>query len=839
MSDECFEALRERVSTEVADAALKDVLEQIRKLRALANKDPHGGNFQKRMHDFLQQRRLQNLEELIVEAEEIAIFKREVGHINQSAFSDSPTIGMESILGGANRLSAKGDLSIENISAGNEAKHKNNLRLGLEQNADLEVARSGTIDRDIYIEKFQLETRGGKPGITKNPQAKRIAEVTSKTQNAQLKDAQNSGSRIKQVEGYITRRTHDAEMIFNAGKETWVEDLLSSKWLDFNRVFGIDAGDIEKQKKILGKMFDNITKPKPRSSDALLDSNINSLSKRKKLDKLASSTRALHFVSGEAEFEYNQKYGSGTFLENVEKTIRSNARQSALIQRLGPNPEKMWERLIQNTKINHPDKFSVGDEKRVRDLFKEASGFTSIPGRSMAAKIGRALRQLKAMASLGRAVLATTTDLTNAASMLSASTGENFLKAHAIMFSAFLKSMPKSERKAWAQKLHLTMNGLLGEHYDRFSGGIDTPAGLIGKMSDNFYKLTQFTAQTEIGKTAVASVFAMRMHDFAGSGFKDLDPRFKASLERYGIGDSDWNVIRTAKEEISDGQFALTPEKIGELDNVKLEAVIERSGKKISADAYKLELEQKLAAYLTDHANKGVPTPGIRQRRFLIRGHHEDEGMGQFLRYVAQFKSFPLTMGSNFMRVALSDPERAARNFGDVLKGRGDTPALVGMMASATAMGYVALMAKDFAVGKEPRDPTDPETWREAFIQGGAGGLVGDFFLGEYDKQYKSPLKDLAGPVLSQVVDIGEMIAQARDFENLPENKQKLLSRSFNLLLRNVPGQNIMFGRMALDYLFLQEIQESLNPGFTSRMERRALEKDQDFIFFRPSEALR
>src|SRR5690606_39846592 len=59
----------------------------------------------------------------------------------------------------------------------------------------------------------------------------------------------------------------------------------------------------------------------------------------------------------------------------------------------------------------------------------------------------------------------------------------------------------------------------------------------------------------------------------------------------------------------------------------------------------------------------------------------------------------------------------------DALKTKEGLMATGELMVAATALGGLALMAKDVVAGKEPRDVFTKEGLADAFIQGGAGGL--------------------------------------------------------------------------------------------------------------------
>lgn len=153
------------------------------------------------------------------------------------------------------------------------------------------------------------------------------------------------------------------------------------------------------------------------------------------------------------------------------------------------------------------------------------------------------------------------------------------------------------------------------------------------------------------------------------------------------------------------------------------------------------------------------------------------------------------------------------------------------MIVGATVLGYASLVIRDLIKGRNPRDPTDPKTWTAAFLQGGAGTIYGDFAFGEFNRFGRSALASLAGPTFAQIDDVMEVIGRIRSGEDP-------LAQGFRLFMNNMPGQNLWYSRMALDYLILYQIQEALSPGYLRRMEKRIKNENKQTFWLRPQKAL-
>jgi hypothetical protein len=165
-------------------------------------------------------------------------------------------------------------------------------------------------------------------------------------------------------------------------------------------------------------------------------------------------------------------------------------------------------------------------------------------------------------------------------------------------------------------------------------------------------------------------------------------------------------------------------------------------------------------------------------------------------------------------------------------KGRGDMVGLATMVGMYAALGYAAMSIKDLIKGREPRDPTDPKTVIAAFAQGGGLGLYGDFLFGEYSRMGRTFTSSLAGPVIGNLDTLTDLWTRLR-------NGDDLAAQSFKALIDNTPFANLYWLRPLLDYSILFNIQESLNPGFLRRMERRVERENSQQFIFKPSEVIR
>jgi hypothetical protein len=147
-------------------------------------------------------------------------------------------------------------------------------------------------------------------------------------------------------------------------------------------------------------------------------------------------------------------------------------------------------------------------------------------------------------------------------------------------------------------------------------------------------------------------------------------------------------------------------------------------------------------------------------------------------------------------------------------------------------MGYMAMSGKDLLKGREPRPLDDPATWSAALVQGGGAGILGDFLMGEYNRFGQSLSTTLAGPSFAMFDNIAAIASAAR-------NGDDTAAKSLNALINNTPFANLFYIRPALNYMFIYQMQEAVNPGYLRRMERRVeKENNQEFII-KPSSVVK
>lgn len=230
------------------------------------------------------------------------------------------------------------------------------------------------------------------------------------------------------------------------------------------------------------------------------------------------------------------------------------------------------------------------------------------------------------------------------------------------------------------------------------------------------------------------------------------------------------------------------------------------------------DLALKLTSYFSDRGMYAVLQTGARERAILRQGTRAGTPVGEALRTLTQFKAFPVAIITKVW----------GRDIHGGAEGWGKAAGIFHLMVMTTVFGYLAGVAKDMAKGRTPRDPTDPKTWAAAFAQGGGAGIYGDFIVGKYSRFGNTALETVAGPTLTSAGDIVNLWAATRGGDGRA-------ATALRIAMANTPFANLFWLRPAIDYGFLYQVQEAMNPGFLRRMERRLKEENGQTFIIPPS----
>lgn len=724
-----------------------------------------------------------------------------------------PKNALLAVLEGTQRGVEGGRNSVHALSQAYEARYIGGLmgQIQAERPHLVKALRDPLMDADIMREMSELK-EGGKPGVTGNKDAQYVAKLFSTYAELSRTDLNRFGASVGKLDGWAGAQTHDDMKMIGAGREGWIASILPK--LDVGRTFP-DVQSASEIEDALSGIYDTLVtgfpnKPTPKEKGQRVTP--------ANLAKSLGKSRVLHFKDAESALAYRSEFGYGNTVSGMIAHLRSASRAAANMEALGPNPEVMFGSLVDGLKrrIKEDPKLSpdqkatqlsgfTADAGALRHALDISTGLISRPVETNAAKIGSDIRAVQSMAKLGSAIWSSMSD-TVTGGLASQFRGSGFIRGFMAQLDGIRRGRPKGEMAEISYLLGEGFDGIIG-HIVSPAAAVDGPVGRLSQLQETFFRLNGLSWWTDIQRAAAGRMISAEMGMRAKAAFSDLPPAYKHLLGLHSINEAKWEAIRKAEFRTVDGKVFVTADRIRDLPD---EAVKDLGGN--PADA-KRDLEMSVLKFIADETSYGVIETDARSRRTTTWGTRPGTLAGEGIRFIMQFKGFPVAFSQRVIgRAAFGFRKGAALEQG----------AHIGtMIAGLTMAGYAAMTMKDLTKGYwPPRDPTDVKTWEAAFVQGGAAGIYGDYLFGRVNRFGSGLAETAMGPALGAAFDLGDLILKARD-ASISAEEQVKLADYLNFTTQNTPFANLYYIRPALDYLILGSLREIASPGHQRKTERK------------------
>jgi len=675
--------------------------------------------------------------------------------------------------------------------------------------------------RDFSEGQMDIEIMQEMVGITTGvKQAKDIAMILKKYQNSWRNRLNDLGANIGLLDDWITRTTHNTEKMANASKiskiigdnrTAWVEFIKGR--LDIPRTFA-NVSDPAQIDNILGDIYNSIM-----SGDHLKHGGTNSVYGTRNVTNRLNASRVLHFKDVQARQEYNVAFGEPSLKESVMGVLSNSARNIAIMQELGTNPKDTLNKILALLRKKYKDQ----DSKITRQLnlktfenqFKEIDGSINGIGNQTLATISMGVRTLQNTGKLG---LATITSFGDLAQYM----GTTSFQGRGLFSGLFeaLNGLFKNNDRAAMEVLQTTSNSIHSFMGNKYGAANDT-WGTMGKIQNTFFKWNTLNGWISSLKSSMAVGLSRHYGMQTELKFSDLSIRERNFLTLYGIDDGKWNMLRSIKTLDVEGKRYMTAEGVNELSDSVINAYV---GKKLSQREirnFKQDLEITWRNVLVDQTMHGTPEPDAAIRAITNQGLEKGTPMGETIRFVMQFKSFPISIWKKIIGRELysygPDDSRLAKVSG-----------LASLLMLSTFWGYIAMSVKDMIKGRSPRDPNKKSTLVQAFAQGGGAGIYGDFLINELQNEYGNGIFETAlGPTASDIKKIFDIVQSMND-------PKKAGKKFVQLAEGNVPFLNLYYTKTAYDYLIGYQVKEYLDPGFFRRMRDKHEQQRGQSYYLKP-----
>ena len=745
-------------------------------------------------------------------------------YVNQFRDAGLDFEGFRGLLVGTERKRAGGRVSVDAEQKNFRGEWLGGMIADLEKQDLMRQFASGDFDREISVALWNMGKKGDNSGLP--PEAVKIAEIVNKYQTDARNTRNRFGAWIRDLQGYITRQSHDMMKIRDAGEKAFKEFVLPR--LDMERSLRDFDGSAD---DFLTRVYDDFATGSHMKAVAG-EVDVAALGRGSSLARRESVSRVLYFKDGNASFEYNQKFGQGRLAESVLQGLDQAGKSAGLLKLLGTNPEATVTRLFDEYAESlrgdpaRRAKF-LQSRKELSNLLAQVDGSVNIPGNVTAAQISSFVRAWQSMSKLGGALISSITDLAGYAAELRFGQDKNLLSGTLDGIGALTQGRASGEKKQILSSLGVFHESALGSVFARFDSP-DLMGGKTAAAMQLFFKLNGLNWWTETLRDGYALTHSHYLATNKALAFDKLPAALRDMLGLYNIDAGKWDILRIATMPEADGRQYMTPDGLRTVPRAALENYITGIGRTVSdASVSNLldDLSSALRTMTIDRMHHAVLEPNARTRAFMLRGTQPGTVPGELLRFIGQFKSFPVALIQSTLGREVYG--RGYDTIGEYLrKGKGDMVGLASFIALSTAMGYAAMSVKDLLRGKNPRPVDDPRTWAAAMVQGGGLGLYGDFLFAKYNRMGGTLTASMAGPVAGLIDTAADLWTRIRTGDDVA-------ATAFNAALQNTPFMSLFYARTAMDYLVLFKIQEALNPGFLRRMEKRA-ERDNGQTYYLP-----
>jgi hypothetical protein len=757
----------------------------------------------------------------------LSIERRKAIHsILSSSFKGDYANGLKALIVGVQSGKKFGRMSADAEITALSHEYSGKLMADLSRvDGGIDLIVSGEMDDEIAEVLWRLNTDGAElTGL--DPRAIGIGKAVHKWQEIARVQANEAGAWIGRTPGWIVTQSHASNKI-TADREGWMAMMRDRA--DLGRMMAeTDADDID---TLLGSIYDGLASGiHLKSPGGAGEAQAKGL---KGMARGLSHDRTIHFKSAADWLAYNKAFGEGTLMEAINFGLMNTARATGLMRVWGPNHTDTYQRVVADLLASMRPSDPTGAAKLKADAksvfnryMTEVDGTTNLVGSNPGATLSQGIRGVQGMASLGASTLASVGDL-GTITMGARHVGGGALEAVAGSVKALFHGAPSAERLEALADMGAVMESLSGKLVtQRFAVDADA-SGVIGAMQKRFFRWNLQNRWTDSMRMAAAEFMGLTMARRAGEAFGALPDAMRLSLTQYGIDEALWDVFRKGAMRDVDGRKMLTPSAALSATDDALKPLLTARGQSATPrnlDKMRAEIERKFRLYFTDQNGYMMLMPDAAVRGQVKQGTHRGTVPGEGLRFIMQFKSFPLAYTNRII----------GREIMQGFKQGGVSGGLFGVgrvAATSILFGYAAMTLKDLAKGKEPRDPFDAGTIGAAMTHGGGAGIFGDILTSQVTNRGQDAGIALLGPTASDVLGsqglagIAARAAEGRD----PS------AAATRFVTGNTPFLNLFYTRLALEWAVLWNLQEWSNPGSLRRMEREMQERTGQEYLISPS----
>jgi len=758
-------------------------------------------------------------------------------------FPENPVEGLTAVLVGSNFQKKGSRSSVANAQLSqyrqiavsfNEKLRQKNLEF-LFANANEDIDRR--VARTIW------ELGENKPVTEKIKDIVELAKVINEFSETIRIKHNNFGANINKLFGWIVRQSHDPFQLRNAMDVLNLKNNKNIEKINGSAERNIAAWKAYIKPKLDERTFEGVD---AKDRDQFLTYVYNSLIRNehqiaegvgghygsKSITSKLNAKRILHFKTADDWFDYNSKFGGGNLRESLFTGFNYAGRNIGLMSILGTNPKANFERIGRLIEKKLLDTGQQGKAQNVGDYLKtqgryerhfaEIDGSVNSINNFSGAKWSAITRSILSMAKLGQAVVSAMSDIHLYGRELKYQ-GRSYLGGITEAMTRLAKIKNSKRKIEIAEQLGFMADNVIYDLAARYSVG-DTLNKSFTKLQRTFFKFNLLQWWTNSLKEGAMLGMGNYVAKQRNISFNNLDSKFKRLINHFGIDEKIWNTIRKMDvEKAEDGTEFFSVRQIDNLsdDTIKFLSNLNKMSKR-QIDIFKDNLKTKVSGIFLDRSSYAVIEPDARTRSFMKGGFYAGTIPGEAMRFIFQFKGFPLAIVQKAVGREISSFR--AGNYAEGLFG------IASLIVGSSMFGYISMTAKDLIRGKSPKDPTKKKTFFNAMLQGGGLGIYGDFLFSQSFSGLDI-LATAAGPAATEFAKAANAFRYAFQGEF-----SKAGQGAYKFLVGNIPFLNLFYLKTAFDYAIGYQIMETLSPGHLRRMEKKMKnETGQEFLLTKPS----
>lgn len=583
---------------------------------------------------------------------------------------------------------------------------------------------------------------------TKDPlRAKNIARISETIRDVYRSIAgrlNDLGASIHDIDNFSIRQTHNGYLIRKAGKEAWLNDVLSMIDGDTTMKYHGDispvylhadgtaevfpSGDLG---AYLSKVYDDLVAGHPREAIEALDQ-VSLFEHGGALANQLSHQRKLFFKPGEY-YNYLKKYSNPNSQNEIFQQLQHLSHTATLMDAFGPNYAESIDTVL--AAFNGKPEATRFQKWLLKNTLLKMTGELDHPANRKIAEVGQTIRAFANAAFLGQATITALQDVSTVVSRLhwQGMTHGQAMTEFTMSLSQAMKRHGE-EGSSYFLGMGAGVDSLLGSVARRFTGET-FGANFAKKLNDWTFKWNGMNFWNTVAQEAVIDVATRHFGNMARQS--TLTPEFVSALAKFGISEADFRA-----------------------------AAVHMEGGRLSPDMLPSNMSrvsESMRVMLVDTMNEAILLPTASEEALTSLGTRAGTYTGEAVRIIMQYKTFPLALTRKvYRRLFNAFGEDAMQSWGASGFRGSHVDALV-FLASAVAMAMLTFNIKEITKGREPLTFLEPDQWKSGNVlrvlkSSGILGIGDEIIYADYDS--------FLGPMGGQIANLLASMGDSYQFAN-------------------------------------------------------------------------